>query len=132
MLAVPLVREERLREMALGPWEGLTEEEIRRGWPAEYRCWRTSPTELRLEGHEGLRATQERAVRAVEEILCGGACTLCVTHLSVLRVVAAHYEGRALETFADITPGHGELYEIERVAGRTTWRALPSGAEGVA
>lgn len=126
-LRVPVRVEEDLAEMGLGPWEGLSEDEIRGRYPAEHARWQADPSALDLPGHEGLGPTQVRAVAAVERILARGEDALCVTHLGVLRVVAAHYECRELNAFASITPGHGELFELRRSNGGTRWRALSEG-----
>lgn len=126
-LDLPVYQEPRLEEMALGPWEGLRESQIRERYPAEYEVWTTDPERLDLPGHEGLGSTQERAVSAIEDILARGDRVLCVTHLTVLRVVWAHYEQKELNAFAQVTPDHGELFAVERTDGATRCRSFSRG-----
>lgn len=43
---VPLIVEEALREIRLGPWEGLTKDEIARRWPREFDLFWHHPAEF--------------------------------------------------------------------------------------
>ncbi|MFW5947211.1 MAG: histidine phosphatase family protein [Gemmatimonadota bacterium] len=126
-LGAPVREEPDLREMALGPWEGLSEEEIRALYPEELAEWQANPRGLDLPGHEGLEPTRERVVAVLERLLEGGERALCVTHLTVLRVAWTYYTGRELNAFAGITPGHGQLFELARVDGRTRWSTVSEG-----
>ncbi len=111
-----------LREMALGPWEGLTDGEIEARDPAMHALWQADPAALSMPGHEGLAATQRRVVAALERIMARTGRALCVTHLAAIRLAWAHYEGRDLNSYASITPEHCSLVVLERTGAATAWR----------
>src|SRR3990170_593139 len=46
--------DDRVGELRVGPWEGLTEDEIGERWPEEWRRWRNEPHTLALEGLDEL------------------------------------------------------------------------------
>jgi broad specificity phosphatase PhoE len=60
---------EELREIALGAWEGLTEEEITRRFGDVVARRRRDPERVVPEGGESLAQVQARAMRAMERIL---------------------------------------------------------------
>ncbi len=60
--------EEALKEMKLGPWEGLSENEIAIKYPEEFKLWNSKPVKLKLPGRETLSTVQNRAVKAVRKI----------------------------------------------------------------
>lgn len=123
-LDAPLRVEEDLREMALGPWEGLTEEEAAAAYPRHHRIWKCDPARLDLEGHERLEDVQRRVVAAIERII--GQCdrALCVTHLAAIRLAWAHYHHRERNSFAAITPDHCALVALELRGGGVDWREV--------
>lgn len=47
---VPLRVDQRLRETNLGRWQGLTGDEVERGWPGGMATWRVDPTWTPPEG----------------------------------------------------------------------------------
>ena len=42
--------DERVGELDVGPWTGMTEAEVADRWPDDWSCWRTNPHELRVDG----------------------------------------------------------------------------------
>ncbi len=113
-----------LREMALGPWEGLDDEQIAEQYPLEHARWQSDPAGLDMPGHEGLAATQRRVVRALDRVMEEANRVLCVTHLAAIRLAWAHYEGRDLNSYASITPDHCSLMVLERDGDGTAWRRV--------
>lgn len=78
--------EPRLRERDVGPWSGLTNEEIDARWPGHLEQG------LRPEGFEGPEATLERARAALVSLAQRFArrSVLVVSHGGVIRVLEAH------------------------------------------
>lgn len=123
-LAVDVRLEDDLREMALGPWEGLTEQEIARRFPEQNARWQADPASLTLPGHEGLEATRQRVAAALERIMDASACALCVTHLTVIRLAWVHVHRLPSRAYAGITPDHCSPVELEGRAGAVLWREV--------
>ena len=59
------VSDDHFKEMRLGPWEGLSEDEVARRFPEEWKIWNKRPADLVLEGRETLRELQERVLEGV-------------------------------------------------------------------
>ena len=64
---VPIV-DGHFKEMKMGPWEGLSEDEIQRRFSEEWRVWNTRPADLRLDGRESLRELQERVLEGIRRL----------------------------------------------------------------
>jgi probable phosphoglycerate mutase len=78
LLGVPLRLDERLRELSLGTWEGLTRAEIAERYPDQYAAW-TSGRPVHGRGSEDPRAVAERALAALAD-LPSSAEAVVVTH----------------------------------------------------
>lgn len=123
-LGVPLRRDPRLNEMILGPWEGLTEEEVERQFPEAYRLWNDRPDQLALAGRETLTALARRVVPALEDAARAEGAVLCVTHVAPVRVAALSVLGLPLSRYKGLLVPNGECFwfylacrSVERVAG---------------
>ncbi|MDD5085519.1 MAG: histidine phosphatase family protein [Candidatus Omnitrophica bacterium] len=55
--------DERLCDMSLGRWDGLTEEEARKGYPIFYAKWERDPSSVVPPGGEGIFHVLERVTR---------------------------------------------------------------------
>lgn len=80
-------REERLREIHLGDWQGLTRQEARERFPEEYAEWQIGG-DVRRGGGETYSEVGTRAAAALEETLCAlepGATVLAVSHGGTIR-----------------------------------------------
>jgi alpha-ribazole phosphatase len=95
-LGLPVVTDERLRELDFGSFEGRTYEELERDEPDFYRAWMETPTEVRFPGGESYDDLRARATAALEELR---GSTLVVTHGGVIRAAVASWlelPGRAI------------------------------------
>ena len=114
---VPIV-DEHFKEMGMGPWEGLSEDEVEKKFPEEWRVWNAKPGELRLEGRETLGELQERVLEGVrrQRSEVGGQRSgkvVVVTHVAIIRVLKLHVEGRDLNEYKKVpVPGNGEVFRI--------------------
>lgn len=85
-LGVPVAIDERLRERAYGPWEGITSEAREAGWPEQVRAWHEGGNP-HLEGFEVHDAVSARMVEAIEEWAVRAPGDLVVfTHGSAARI----------------------------------------------
>ncbi len=76
------VEDPRLRELALGSWEGLTSSQAQASHPEEHAIWR-SGADVRRGGGETRREAGERAAACVREhlpALAPGEMMIAVTH----------------------------------------------------
>lgn len=62
------VKDAHFKEMGLGPWEGLSEDEVERRFPEEWGIWNTRPAELRLAGRETLAELQGRVLARMGDV----------------------------------------------------------------
>jgi len=126
------VKDEHFKEMGLGLWEGLSENEIMERFPKEWRIWNSRPAELRLEGRETLEELQERVLAGVrrlsekKEFLTqrhkgarslidfeNGSKSVVVTHVAIIRVMLLYSQGRDLNEYRKVAVENGELFELE-------------------
>lgn len=79
----PVLVDERLQEVHVGPWEGLTRDEIERGYPGFLAAWR------KPEGFESDAEVVERATSALRELAAraADAPALAISHSGVIRTM---------------------------------------------
>lgn len=87
-----LKKEERLREICFGEWEGMNYEEINKDYPELYKRWRTNPTSVRPPSGETFVEFQKRVTAIMERItdLHKGEKVAVVAHGGTIRVYLAY------------------------------------------
>lgn len=117
LTGLPVQLDKDLRERSGGRWEGLTETEIREGFPAERATW-TPP-----DG-ESAAAVADRASGALQRIadgLPGGSLAVVVGHgaalgLAVARLLGIPWEARVLGPFGSchwsVLSGRGDRWRL--------------------
>lgn len=116
-LEIPLRDDARLDEMLLGPWEGLTEDEIAGRYPRDFQLWNTRPDLLHLSGRETL---SELAIR-VGPVLADAASqtepVLLVTHVALIRVLALTVLGLELAAYKRLPVPNLSCMKIDVASG---------------
>lgn len=116
-LGSPIIMENDLREMALGPLEGLSYEQVIMQFPEVWEIWNHTPAEMNLEGMEPLREVQRRIITLMEKLFISHAdeTIAAVTHLAVLRCTLLWSMGRPLNDYRkiDIPNASGFLFEAK-------------------
>ena len=109
-------------EMAFGPWEGLTRDEVEARFPGAYRTWRSVPHELRLDGVETLMDVAGRVGRGLEELRDGraGQTLVLVTHAIVARLLVLDALGLGPDRLWSVDASPGGISEIEYEPGWAT------------
>jgi len=99
-----IVTEEKLKEMKMGPWEGLSEKEIAERFPQEWKTWNTKPSKLRLNKRETLYDLQLRAINAIKKMANYSNCLkiLAVTHVAIIRVLIIKYNNLSIDNYKTI------------------------------
>lgn len=99
-LNLDICEDERLREVKLGRWEGLSAADIAEKYPDEWAeyCDRYDPT-FRRGGGESYADGQERIVPALNEIAerHAGGCVVVVSHGGITRSYLSHILGLPLQ-----------------------------------
>src|SRR2546428_366180 len=86
-------------EMAFGPWEGLTREEVRTRFPEAWEQWRSAPHLCKLMGGDTLSGVAERVAAGLEELreAHAGQTVVLVSHAIVARVIVLAALGLGLD-----------------------------------
>ena len=113
------VLDKHFKEMRMGPWEGLSEDQIEMKFPKEWRIWNTRPAKLKLDGRETLKELQGRVIEGIKRQRrseVGGQRSgkvVVVTHVAIIRVLKLYTEGRDLNEYKKVpVPGNGEVFQI--------------------
>jgi len=111
------------KEIKLGPWVGLSEDEVARRFPEEWALWNERPAELRLDGRETLEGLQERVLEGVFSRRLTQMDTdlgiVVVTHVAIIRVLLLYSEGRELNEYKKVAVGNGEVFELaDKLVGK--------------
>lgn len=112
-LEIPLRDEGRLDEMLLGPWEGLTEDEIALRHPREFQLWNTRPDLLKLAGRETLAELKARVGPVLADAASQAEPVLLVTHVAVIRVLALTVLGLELAAYKRLAVPNVSCMKIE-------------------
>jgi broad specificity phosphatase PhoE len=126
-LDVPTEIEQNLQEMKMGPWEGLSEEEVTKKFPREWKIWNSKPSELKLDGRETLRDLQLRTLRAIKKISNNSDFSriLAVTHVALIRALILFYNNLSLNDYRKINVPNGAVYLLDcNTPGKKVARVL--------
>lgn len=98
---VPVTLDERLREMDVGEWSGLTREEISRRFPETYAAW-LNGEDVRREGGENMAELQVRVAASLGEHLADPdrGRVVVVTHGGTARVAVLSLLGLPVDCWA--------------------------------
>lgn len=117
---VPLVSDERLGELHVGPWEGLTEAVIARRYPQEWAIWRSQPEQLALDGRETLHQLWNRVGEVMGQIAQSGPTVVVFTHDAVVRAGVAWALGAPVSAYRHIAVDNCSITTICVGGGRRT------------
>lgn len=101
---IPIERSDAFKEINLGIWEGITQEEAQSNDPIAFdRFWR-DPEAFEVQDGETFREVAARAISELRELQREnvGKSILIVTHTVVVKLIMAHYENRPLRNLWDL------------------------------
>ncbi len=116
-LGLPVKLESRLDEMAMGPWEGLTEAEVAAQYPEAFRLWLQRPDRLQLDGRETLSQLARRVVPVLKSAATGPGPKLLVTHVAPIRVVTLETLGLPMRLYKSVKVGNADCFLVEYERG---------------
>ena len=101
--------------MKLGPWKGLTEEEVSRKYPEDYFLWNTRPADLVLPERETLCEVQQRIIKAVARIKerSGKFPVLAVTHVTPIRSLIIYYQRLDINVYRTINIPNLSVFRLQ-------------------
>jgi alpha-ribazole phosphatase len=121
--AVPVSATPVLREKHFGRWEGLTYEEAKRQFPAQWRDWLADPLDARPPDGETYREVEARVIPFVQRLVRehAGQTVLILAHGGVNRVIVCRALGLPMRRVFGIEQDYACVNMIEcAVGGR--WR----------
>lgn len=103
-LGLDVIVEKELREIIVGPLEGLSYEQIIARFPEVWKTWCEAPADLRLEGMEPLEEVQKRVLALMGQWLKkhDGETIAAVSHMGVLRCTLLYSSKRPLNDYRKI------------------------------
>jgi len=107
--------EDKFKEIQMGPWEGLSEDEVIKKYPEEWKIWNTKPSELRINGRETLAELQLRVVDGIKRLFykAESSVLLVVTHVAVIRVLYLYYNEMPLDEYRKIDVPNNSIFLLE-------------------
>lgn len=117
--ALPLFPQYQLRETDCGIWEGLTKNEIKERFPAEYEMRGIDPTSVVPNGGESLKDGLLRMQAAFKNIISASTGNIIiVAHATVNRLLLCSMMNKDISELYSIPQPYGCVNEIIYEAGR--------------
>lgn len=104
MHSLPIIKDESLREIYAGEWEGLSFEELREKYEKAYSLWINDIGLSRCTGGESTKELLDRIFAKTERIALEneGKTVLIATHATPIRVLCTAAAGEGMEKMKDI------------------------------
>lgn len=98
-LSLPVEKDERLKELKLGEWEGLRSDEAKKRYPELYRKALEEPHRFDPPWKEDYYELKERVVEAAEQILANekGKNVLLISHGLASKTLLSYFEERPIK-----------------------------------
>ena len=114
LLNIPATVLPELDEIYIPHWDGLTKDEIRQQYKAQYPTWLSAPQSFDLPGCETLAQVQMRAAEAVNHLFATALQqdSLVVSHLIVLRCLVLYFKRLAINDFRSIKIDNGSILQV--------------------
>jgi probable phosphoglycerate mutase len=104
-----------LNEICLGPWEGLTFEEVKQRWPEQFHNFWHGPSRYVPEGNgETFEQVQNRMVSSIKRIMDRhrSGNILVISHWIAIKTALAYFKGLQIDAIPNMPkPANGE-YQI--------------------
>jgi broad specificity phosphatase PhoE len=110
---------EGLIDFDYGKWQSLTEQEVKRLYPALLSEWHNNPHKVKMPGGESLEDVRRRAIEVVNEVISKyqGSVVL-VSHRVVIKVLICSLLGLDNSHFWNISQDVGGITVFNYVVGR--------------
>jgi len=92
--------DEAFNNIALGKWQGVEKEKVKRDFPEMWKIWISDAEKLKLPGGESVEEVRQRATKRLLEVVAEEEASFAVvTHRSVIKGLAASLLGVAAPYF---------------------------------
>ena len=114
-LNVPIEILAEIKEMKMGPWEGLSEEEVAVKYPKQWRLWNVKPSKLLMYGRESLKELQNRSLKGINKIKgqINNSNFLLITHVAIMRVLMIYYNGLSLDDYRKLDVQNASIFKLD-------------------
>lgn len=126
---LPLVRDERLREIHFGEWEGRSPQQVLEQHPEQLAQWWANPAQVSPVGGESFGEFRARVLDAWAELprAYRGERVLVATHAGVIRLILAHVLQMPDERLLALNIEYGTLTRLRVLRDRGgEWASLLS------
>ncbi|MCR8656696.1 histidine phosphatase family protein [Paenibacillus endoradicis] len=91
---IPIEISEAFKEINLGVWEGITQEEAKNNFTLQFYNFWNDPEAFQVENSETFQQVSDRAIKKLDEIIHNnkGKSILIITHTVVIKMVMAYFE----------------------------------------
>lgn len=103
--AIPVIEDNRLKEIAAGIWEGVSLDAIAEQFPDDLKLWQTKLWEFQVEGSESCRQVYDRTGKALGEFLeqSENQTLAVVSHGCSLRNMLCFAMGKKVEELGEVS-----------------------------
>ncbi|MBM7565545.1 histidine phosphatase family protein [Paenibacillus sacheonensis] len=97
--SIPLHTSDGFKEIRLGLWEGMNQDEAKSLHPVQFHHFWNDPEAFQVQDAEAFQDVSERAVARLRQIVeeHAGKAILIVAHTVVVKLLMAYFENRALK-----------------------------------
>lgn len=110
-----LIKDENLTEIELGPWTGLSKDEVQKNYPSQYETWVNRPGQFDAAGMETLDSVQQRVVRSLNRFLHSGSESVAafVTHAVAVKTAVLHFRRLPMDLYHRIDVPNLCIYRVD-------------------
>lgn len=113
---IDIIKDEGLREINCGLWEGMDGEGVEEKFPGQIEIWGTRPQDLQIEGGDSFRDVSERIIECFWRIVREnrGKTILITSHMICLTLLMIHFDGKGIEDMWNVKQiGNAALNIVE-------------------
>lgn len=108
---LPIYKDNGLREICCGKWEGLDGNDVEKLYPGQIALWAAHPEECRIEDGDTFQEVSERITAAFWRIVKQnrGKTILITSHMICLTLLMLHFAGKRIN----------EMWEVKQIGNAT-------------
>lgn len=111
-----IIKDNELREISCGKWEGLNGNEVEELFPGQIYLWGNKPAECRIEGGDTFQDVYDRIVKAFYRIVSEnrGKTILITSHMISITLLMISFVDKEINDIWDVKPiGNSALNIVE-------------------